>query len=146
VGGGFYSDGFPDAGTLVLTNSIVAGNVDTSSDLSDDIFGSVNVARSRFNLIGTAGSGGLIDGVNGNKVGVADPELAPLGDYGGPTQTMALLSGSPAIGAGDASLLPADAFDLDGDGNTAEPLPVDQRCLPRVVGGTLDIGAYEYPA
>ena len=28
--------------------------------------------------------------------------LAPLGDYGGPTQTMALLPGSPAIGKGVA--------------------------------------------
>ena len=31
---------------------------------------------------------------------LTDLGLAPLGDYGGPTQTMALLPGSPAIGAG----------------------------------------------
>ena len=35
-------------------------------------------------------------------MGVTDLSwLAPLGDYGGPTQTHALLSGSPAIDAGD---------------------------------------------
>ena len=33
--------------------------------------------------------------------------LAPLGDYGGPTQTMALLPGSPAIDAGNSDLVPA---------------------------------------
>ena len=32
---------------------------------------------------------------------------------------------SPTIDAGSVALLPADAFDLDSDGNTAEPLPVD---------------------
>jgi hypothetical protein len=52
---------------------------------------------------------------------------------------------SPAIGAGDNSLLPADEFDLDGDSNTTEPLPVDQRGpgFPRAIGGTVDIGAFE---
>ena len=43
----------------------------------------------------------LSDGVNGNQVGV-DPLLDPVGlqDHGGPTQTIALLPGSPAINAG----------------------------------------------
>ena len=34
-----------------------------------------------------------------NLIG-GNPMLAPLGNYGGPTQTMALLPGSPAINAG----------------------------------------------
>ena len=42
----------------------------------------------------------MIDGGDHNQVGVATLGLAPLGDYGGPTQTMALLPGSPAIDAG----------------------------------------------
>src|SRR5262249_37752705 len=33
-----------------------------------------------------------------------DPRLAPLGDYGGPTPTHALLLGSPAVQAGDRTL------------------------------------------
>ena len=36
-----------------------------------------------------------------------NPLLAPLGNYGGPTQTMALLPGSPAIDAGNNALIPA---------------------------------------
>jgi hypothetical protein len=57
-----------------------------------------------------------------------DPLLAPLGDYGGPTQTMPPLPGSPAIDAGfDTGSLPA----------------TDQRGLNRVVNGIVDIGAVE---
>ena len=58
-----------------------------------------------------------------------DPRLGPLQDNGGPTQTMALLPGSPALNAGD---------------NTGAPTS-DQRGpgFPRVVGGTIDIGALE---
>ena len=36
----------------------------------------------------------------GTAASPIDPRLAPLGDYGGPTQTMALRTGSPAIGQG----------------------------------------------
>ncbi len=56
----------------------------------------------------------------------SDPLLAALGDYGGATQTHALLPGSPAIEAGDAAACPAAdqrgvARPQDGDNNgTAE--------------------------
>jgi hypothetical protein len=59
-----------------------------------------------------------------------DPLLGPLANNGGPTQTMALLSGSPAIDAGGSC--------TNGSGY---PLTVDQRTAPR--GGPCDIGAYE---
>jgi hypothetical protein len=53
-----------------------------------------------------AGSTGIVNGVNGNIVGgnghpVINADLGPLQNNGGPTQTMALLAGSPAIGHGD---------------------------------------------
>ena len=57
-----------------------------------------------YNLIGTGGSGGLTNGVNGNQVGVANPGLGTLADNGGPTQTIALLPGSPAIDKGSNAL------------------------------------------
>ena len=129
-------------GTVTLDNTIVALNTDGTGGAApaDDIslffpsgpIGTVSSASAN-NLIGTGGSGGLINGGNGNLVGV-NPLLAPLGNYGGPTQTMALLPGSPAIDAGSTALA------VDAQGN---PLTTDQRGMPRVVGAAVDIGAFE---
>src|SRR5205823_870704 len=58
-----------------------------------------------------------------------DPLLGLLADNGGPTQTIRLIFGSPAIDAGDPAFLP--------------PPATDQRGLPRVSGAHIDIGAYE---
>ena len=79
----------------------MAGNTASFSGTASDIIGSVSGS---FNLIGTGGSGGIFSGVNGNLVltSLTNLGLAPLGNYGGPTQTMALLPGSAAIGAGTA--------------------------------------------
>ncbi len=63
---------------------------------------------------------------NGIAMG-ADPKVAPLGNNGGRNQTRALLPGSPAINAG----------------NNATCAASDQRNLPRPIGGTCDIGAFE---
>jgi hypothetical protein len=45
------------------------------------------------------------NGVNGTIIGV-NPMLAPLAFNGGPTQTHALLPGSPAINGGNNALIP----------------------------------------
>ena len=72
-----------------------------------------------------------------------------------------LAAGSPCIDAGQNSAVPADTFDLDGDGDTTEPIPFDLDGQPRFVDdpatvdcpyvpgtcGTapiVDMGAYEY--
>jgi len=72
-------------------------------------------------------------------------------DYG----DLHLTAGSPAIDAGDNSALPADAYDLDKDGNLTELLPYDLdgnsrrydvSCIPDTGSGALplvDLGAYE---
>jgi hypothetical protein len=148
--GGGISHG---SGTTTLHNTIVAGNFneDGATDAADDIGGTVNAASS-FNLIGTGGAGGLTNGVNNNQVGVADAGLGALADNGGLTQTHALLSTSVAVEAGSNANLPADTFDLDGDADMGETLPVDQRGtgFPRVADSqdvdaiqTVDIGAFE---
>ncbi len=125
------SDGIAGTGTPILNNTIVALNT------YEDIAGTVS-SSSADNLIGTGGSGGLTSGTNGNQVGVANPGLGPLADNGGPTQTIALLAGSPAINAGSNALAVDPA--------TNQPLLYDQRGpgFPRIVGGTVNIGAYEY--
>ena len=63
-----------------------------------------------------------------------------------------LLPDSPCIDAGDNMAVPPDTTDLDGDGNTTEPIPFDLDGNPRIVDGNddgnsvVDMGAYEYEA
>lgn len=90
------------------------------------------------NLISrTDGSSGFINGVNGDLAGSEitpiEPLLGPLTDNGGPTPTMALLHGSPALDAGDDALV-----------RPPHPLTTDQRGFPRKSGSHVDIGAFEF--
>lgn len=127
--GGIFNDN-----RLTINNSIVAGNLLTSgpTPTASDLVGTRN-AKGSNNLIGTGGSDGLSARTNLLGVAVSNLHLSPLGDYGGPTQTMALLAGCPAIDAGANSLAvgPIGA------------LSTDQRLLSRIVSGKVDIGAYE---
>ena len=100
--------GIENYGTLTLTNTIVAQN---SSPNGPNIYGGYNITIFHCLTNGVAG-------------------LAPLGNYGGPTQTMPLLPGSPAIDAGDDSV--------------TNFLATDQRGFPRVAGSAVDIGACEF--
>jgi CSLREA domain-containing protein len=113
--------------SIKLANTIVAGN-SLNGGSPSDIAGDVDPSSS-FNLIGTGGSGGLSNGVNGNQVGVADARLGVLASNGGPTQTCALLPGSPAIDAGSNA--------------NAAGFATDQRGFNRIVNSTVDIGAFE---
>ena len=77
-------------GAVLLHNSILCPNAPSDTN----IFGSIvdagyNIDSDMQNLLTNAHS---LNGVN--------PDLAPLGNYGGPTPTMALLPDSPAIDAG----------------------------------------------
>src|SRR5690606_10757836 len=60
-------------------------------------------------------------------------------DYG----DLRLAEGSPGVDYGLTEYLPPDIWDLDGDGDTAEPLPLDVAGNPRVQGEEVDLGAYE---
>jgi len=142
-GGGIYSL----STTFFLKNTIVAGNIDNttngfdllSSGLSGAIFNGNN-----YNLIGDlTGAKGTIG--TGTDIVNSNPGLAPLANYGGLTLTHALLAGSPAINAGNNSLILVDSEDIDGDGDTTEQIPFDQRGtgFNRIFGGTVDIGAFE---
>ena len=97
--------------------------------------------------------------VQGGHPGVGNIDLDPLfvspagGDY-------RLSAGSPCIDAGDNTAVPADTVDLDGDGDTAESIPLDLAGIPRFVddlgttdtgvpgngypNAVVDMGAYEY--
>ena len=133
--GGIYNIG--SNGSSVLKNTIVAGNTLADKVTPSDIGGTnLNTANSQFNLIGAGGSGGLANGVGGNQVGLTNLGLGKLASNGGPTPTIALLAGSPAIDAGSNAL----AVGPDGQ---AKPLINDQRGFARVFNNTVDIGSYE---
>jgi hypothetical protein len=122
-GGGIYSH----LASTTLNGDIVVGNTDTSGP--DDVDGTGPVSTASENLIGADLTSSLTNGVNGNLVGVtvAQAGLAPLGYYGGPTQTFALLPGSFAIGKGLVS----------GAGDT------DERGMARPSGVQGDVGAFQ---
>ncbi|HEY2259117.1 MAG TPA: choice-of-anchor Q domain-containing protein, partial [Solirubrobacteraceae bacterium] len=132
----------PAAGTLVspvaLTNTIVAGN--TSGGASPDCQDTQGVSGGGHNLIGVLDSNcpGIVNATNGNQGGTAatplDPHLGPLASNGGPTQTRALLAGSPAINAGDSA-----------DCQAAPIGSTDQRGVKRNAAARLgcDVGAYD---
>ncbi len=130
AGGGLFVD---NNDTATLDNTIVAQNTSGAAATPDDItIGAGATVSGSNNLIGTGGGGGLMNGVDGNQVGVASPGLGALADNGGPTETIALLPGSPAIDKGNNSLIPAG-------------LDTDQRGtgFVRIFNGTVDIGAFE---
>lgn len=54
-----------------------------------------------------------------------------------------LLSSSPAVDAGSVTHLPPDSSDLDQDGETTEPIPYDLDGQERILGQSVDLGAFE---
>ncbi|MEM7751983.1 MAG: choice-of-anchor Q domain-containing protein [Pseudomonadota bacterium] len=141
-GGGISSAGNANT-SFVLQSSIVAKNTATTAGAGNDVSGtSLSGTTSSFvsggnNLIGDGQFVGVtffnptnntndIVGTTTNKV---DPLLGPFADNGGPTQTLLLREGSPAIDAG------------------ANPLSLvnDQRGtgFTRQEGAQTDIGAVE---
>jgi hypothetical protein len=115
-GGGIYNQD----GKVTMTNTIVAGNSGTDiASYSDSgvTYGGSNLVQSVYGYVFT-GPAPLTNA----------PDLAPLGNYGGPTQTMPPLPGSPAIGAGSV---------------VANTFSTDQRGYPRTQNGLIDLGAVE---
>ena len=124
-GGGIVNS----VGALTIRNTILAGNIDTSGNNRFDLGNAGTVTDAGNNLIGsTANIGAPVTFAASTLLNV-DPKLAPLANNGGTTQTHALLVGSPALDAGN---------------NTFSPVGNDQRGLPRISNGTVDIGAFEF--
>ncbi len=138
-GGGVLSGA---AGTTTIADSIVLGNSGGSGDL-DSLGGEVLEGVVLANGIVLDGSG------DGTPVTAAEVfrDLGPGGGgavllQGGSARVAALRGGSAAVDA-VASVTATDALDLDGDGDTAEPVPVDATGARRDFGGFADLGAVE---
>ncbi|MEO1400267.1 MAG: CHAT domain-containing protein, partial [Cyanobacteria bacterium J06635_1] len=121
TGGGISAQ--TTSATTTLTNTLVADNhASTSPDVAGDFNDQGN------NLIGISnGSTGFIQStLVGDMAAPINPQLAPLGNFGGSTPTHALLPDSDAIDAGNNNIAPTN----------------DQRGVTRS-DGSADIGAFE---
>ncbi|WKZ47134.1 MAG: sortase [Anaerolineales bacterium] len=137
-GGGIYNDGF--LSLVSVTNSTLSGNSATNGG---GIFGMMSTLNYSNTIIANSTGGDCFSSIGTNvnnlvedgscSAGLSgDPNLGPLADNGGPTQTHALQSTSPAIDAGNAATCAA-----------APVSNLDQRGVTRPQGAVCDIGAYE---
>src|SRR6266496_6284557 len=140
-GGGISGGGTITNSTLSNNYAVLSGGgIEGGATLGNTILN----ANAPENIYGGAISHGYnlsSDDGGGNLTGPGDqintnPLLGPLQDNGGPTFTHELLSGSPAIDAGDPNFNP-NSFN--------PPMVYDQRGtgFNRVVNGRIDIGAFE---
>ncbi len=143
--GGTAADGLHATGAVL---SVVARNTILADNGIDCVGASPAWNSEGYNLVGNASScPGIF--TNNDQVGTAGSPLDPLLDVlaanGGPTETRALLTTSPAVDGGD----PLDCEFVDPVHGTDTPLITDQRGELRPVDGDLDgtidcdVGAYE---
>ncbi len=148
AGGGVHANG-----NDTFVNTVVAGNTSgagatagasgsplATGGTADDVGGTIETATNSY-----FGSNVAIATNNSslNNQGTSNLLLGNLANYNGSAiQTHRPQTGSALLEAGSNADLPADTFDLDGDGNTTEALPVDANGDQRV-SATVDIGAVE---
>jgi hypothetical protein len=152
-GSGGRGGGISNLGVMLMSNSTLSGNRATRGGHGGGISNG-GTATLQNSIVANSPSGGNCDGTitsNGHNLSSdstcsfnntgdlnnTNPNLGPLQRNGGPTRTMALLPGSPAIDTGN----PGGCTDSQG-----HPLKTDQRGAPRPdhedsVG--CDRGAYE---
>jgi hypothetical protein len=131
-GGGIF---IGTGATLNMGNSLITGN---SAVSGKSIYGSSGLFSQGHNLFGENGAADLAGGITASAndltlAGLVNTVIGPLADNGGPTQTHALVSGSPAIDAGDNNLIPVS-------------VTTDQRGAARIFNNIVDIGAVEAEA
>jgi hypothetical protein len=129
TGGGIAITNFSDA---IVANTVVWGNT----------------AASGAQIYTFSGGSAVVSysDVQGGYSGTANINLDPqFENASGPNYSYKLLPVSPCINVGNNNAIPQDVVDLDNDGNTSEPTPLDLDRLLRK-GGTaciVDMGAYE---
>lgn len=116
VGGGIFNY----TGTVSFMNSIISNN--TASNADPDLNGSFT--SNNYNIILETGSAS-ITGITADNITGQDPNLSPLADNGGETDTHAIACNGIAHNAGQTSSL------------------LDQRCEDRTLSAPPDIGAFE---
>jgi hypothetical protein len=122
-----------DFGAVVKVGNTLLAHNGVGLNGFNEIGGFIESLGSNLDSDGSLGLAAAGD-QSGTQAAPLDPKIGPLQNNGGPTQTHALLSGSPAIDAGDGTLAPG---------------LTDQRGFGRIADGNgdgvavIDIGAYE---
>ena len=129
--------------TVTVLSSIIAGNTGTHPDVSGSI------TSNGFNLVGVKDDNHSVDfstptDLAGTAAQPLDPKLDPLGlqNNGGPTQTVALICGSPALDKGNSNSITGQlTTDQRGSGF---PRTFNDPVISDATGGDgTDIGAFE---
>ncbi len=137
IGGGGGGILYAGSSIVTLANCILWGNADVSgtgetAQLRSEGGGTPNVTYT------------CIQDADPNDAGIY-PGTGNIDDdphFAGPDD-LRLLGDSPCADVGDNTAVPADTFDLDDDGDTAEPVPFDLDGVIRISDGIVDMGAYE---
>jgi len=127
-GGGIINVG--NAANFTIANTIVSGDTVPNNN-GPDVAG--NITSQGHNLIGVVdgnSSGWIASDLTGNVATPLNAQLGGLAHNGGPTDTLLPQTGSPALAAGNTSLIPSG-------------ITTDQRGLSRIVNSAVDIGAVE---
>ncbi|QEI11270.1 DUF4347 domain-containing protein [Cellvibrio japonicus] len=150
---GHAGGGVSANGTEAFINTVVAGNTAgtgatagasgsplATGGSADDVSGTIETGINNF--FGTAATV-TVDTNNLNNQGTGSLLLGDLTyNNGGNAQTHLPQPGSALLDAGSNADLPVDTYDLNGNNDTAEPLPVDANGNKRI-SNIVDIGAVE---
>ncbi len=134
LGANFSNPADPTFKVVTLQSSIFSNNSYANPVTTLDDIGVAKFTSNSVNSTPTSGAKNLafattIIGLPNTLTTGVCPQLEPLRNNGGPTQTHALSRGSPAIDAGNTSATGLGIY--------------DQRGQPRVSGVAADVGAYE---
>jgi hypothetical protein len=153
LAGGLGGGVFVDESRLRLANSILSGNRDKHGRAPEAQLGHDDGIL----ILRSCCIPGATTALEGDLMILAAPCFVdPQGAdkrAGTEDDDLRLREDSPCVDRGDATELPADEADLDGDGDTREPLPLDLEGQPRSYRGkvkkdesaaAVDLGAIEY--
>jgi len=123
-----YCGGFATTSNLTVSNSILwASNWGIGQEITTE--GDCATTTVTYSII------------EGGHAGDGNMDMMPM--FVSSTD-LRLTECSPAINAGINDSLALDICDLDGDMNFSEAVPYDINDSTRTIGGTVDMGAYEY--